>query len=291
MAGSGTLPPRALRGFALLNLATIIWGSTYVVIQSAEETGLTAGAVTFLRFFTAALVMLPFVRFERRVVRAGIEMGMWLGAGYITQALGLQHTSVGRAAFISAMFVILVPMGAVMRGQRVHPLIWVAAFGAIVGGTLLSFDGGAPNVGDAWCALSAVIWAVYITRLEHFAPKFQARTLTAVQICAVVPWAALVAGLDGGLSTSITSFPWLHVLFLGIAGSALTSFLQVVGQTTVAAPAAAVIYTLEPVWASVLAMILFGDSFGWRGWIGGGLILIAALASTRAPQPSESAPV
>jgi drug/metabolite transporter (DMT)-like permease len=290
MAEPACRPRPALRGFVLLNLATICWGTTYCVIQSAEQTGLTAGGVTFVRFLAAALAMVPFVRFERRVMRAGIELGMWLGAGYITQAAGLRHTSVGHAAFISAMFVILVPMGAVLRGRRVAALVWGAAAGAAVGVTLLSFDGGAPHVGDAWCALSAVIWAFYITRLEHFAPRFSARTLTAVHVCAVVPWAALVAVMDGALTASLTSFPWPHVVYLGIAGSALPAWLQVLGQAEVPAPTAAIIYTLEPVWASMLAMILFGDSFGWRGWVGGGMIVCAAVASTRAPQPSGAAP-
>ena len=285
MAERGPQPRRALRGFVLLNLATIGWGSTYCVIQLAERTGLTAGGVTFLRFLTAALAMAPFVRFERRVVRAGIELGMWLGAGYLTQAAGLRDTSVGRAAFISTMFVILVPLGAVLRGRRVALLVWAAAVVAAAGVALLSFDGGAPNTGDAWCVVSAVIWAFYITRLEHFAPQFPARTLTAVHVCAVVPWTALVAAMDGALGASLSSLPWLHVLYLGIAGSAATAWLQVIGQAEVPAPTASIIYTLEPVWASLLAMAVFGDSFGWRGWAGSAMILGAALATTQAPPP------
>lgn len=276
---------RGLRGFALLNLATIGWGTTFCVIQSAERAGLTAGGVTFLRFVVAALAMAPFVRLERRVVRAGLELGMWLGAGYIVQAAGLRHTSVGHAAFICTMFVVLVPLAAVLRGRRVAALVWIAAAGAAAGVAVLSFDGGPPNAGDAWCALAAVIWAIYITRLEHFAPQFPARTLTAVHVCAVVPWTALVAAMDGALTAQVASFPWPHVLYLGIVGSAATAWLQVIGQAEVPAPTAAIIYTLEPVWASLLAMIVFGDSFGWRGWLGAALILCAAMASTRAPPP------
>lgn len=273
----------AARGFVLLNVATIGWGTTFCVIQSAERAGLTAGGVTCLRFLVAALAMAPFVRLDRRVLRAGLELGMWLGTGYIIQAVGLRHTSVGHAAFICTMFVVLVPMAAVLRGRRVAALVWLAATVAAAGVALLSFDGGAPNVGDAWCALCAVIWAIYITRLEHFAPQFPARTLTAVHVCAVVPWTALVAAMDGALTAQVASFPWLHVLYLGIVGSAATAWLQVIGQAEVPAPTAAVIYTLEPVWASLLAMIVFGDSFGWRAWLGAALILCAAVASTRAP--------
>lgn len=273
------------RGFVLLNVATIGWSTTYSVIQSAERAGLTAGGVTFLRFLVAALAMAPFVRLDRRVVRAGLELGMWLGIGYIVQAVGLRHTSVGRVAFISTMFVVLVPMAAVLRGRRVAALVWIAAIGAAGGIALLSFDGGAPNAGDAWSALCAVIWAIYITRLEHFAPQFPARTLTAVHVCAVVPWTALVAAMDGALTAQVASFPWLHVLYLGIVGSAAASWLQVIGQAEVPAPTAAIIYTLEPVWAALLAMVVFGDAFGWRGWLGAALTLCAAVAATRAPPP------
>jgi drug/metabolite transporter (DMT)-like permease len=290
MAEPASSRPHAPRGFVLLNVATIGWGTTFCVIQSAERAGLTAGGVTFLRFLVAALAMAPFVRLERRVVRAGLELGMWLGTGYIVQAAGLRHTSVGHAAFICTMFVVLVPMAAMLRGRRIAALVWIAALGAAAGVALLSFDGGAPNAGDAWCALCAVIWAIYITRLEHFAPQFPARTLTAVHVCAVVPWTALVAAMDGALTAPVASFPWLHVLYLGIAGSAATAWLQVIGQAEVPAPTAAIIYTLEPVWASLLAMIVFGDSFGWRGWVGAAMILGAAIATTRAPAPSEPAP-
>src|SRR4051812_17965316 len=95
---------RAMRGFVLLNVATLGWGSTYYVIQVAEQTGLTAGSVTFLRFVVAAIAMAPFVRFDRPVLRAGAELGVWLGTGYMLQAAGLRHTSVGHAAFITTMF-------------------------------------------------------------------------------------------------------------------------------------------------------------------------------------------
>src|ERR1044072_4860102 len=91
---------RAPRGVVLVNLGTGGGGGPRRWVPLAQQAR-PRGGVTLLRFVVAALAMAPFVRFERRVVRAGIELGMWLGAGYVTQAIGLRHTSVGPPAFIS----------------------------------------------------------------------------------------------------------------------------------------------------------------------------------------------
>lgn len=293
--------PAAAREGALLLLAvTLIWGSTFVVIKDTVAS-LPANSLVLLRFALAGLAFLPFARPGRRLWPAGLELGLWLWIGYTSQAAGLAFTTASRSAFITALSVVLVPVLAALAGRRPARRIWLAAGMAWAGVALLVWDGAPPNRGDLLTLVTALSYAIYVLRLEQWAASFPARPLAAAQIWGVLPfalaWAAWQAGGGAGaaadlaatlelalvrvfeLVAGLPAATWRSILYLALAATALTTWMQSVGQQRVRAAQAAIIFASEPIWAALFAALWLGETFGARGWLGAALILVAILIS------------
>lgn len=166
-----------MRGYVLgllaLNLLTLIWGTTFVVVKGAVE-GMAPSLLILLRFGVAALFFLPWLfRLPAGAFGPGMELAFWLFVGYASQTLGLAHTSASRSAFITALSVVLVPLLLRLAGREVGPA-FLAAFLALAGVGLLSYDPYQPpfNVGDLWTFLTALAYALYIVRPEVHARAF-----------------------------------------------------------------------------------------------------------------------
>jgi drug/metabolite transporter (DMT)-like permease len=269
--------PRQYRGVFILILATFIWGTTFVVTKQALR-DFPASALVLARFLIAAVLFIPFLRAGRRLWIAGIELGIWLWLGFATQTAGLKYTSIGRSAFITSLHIIFVPVFAGILGRGSRLMIWIAAATALIGVGLLSNDGSPPNRGDWWTLLCAISFAAYITRLETFTAVMSTASLTAVHL-----W--VVALLSGGWVAVehpiVTSIPWGQILYLGLAATAMTTWLQTLGQKFVAAPHAAVLYTMEPVWAVFFGWWILNERLGLSGWAGAILIIVAAVLTQR----------
>jgi drug/metabolite transporter (DMT)-like permease len=209
-------------------------------------------------------------------------MSIWLFAGFATNTISLRYTTVNRCAFITAMNVIFVPILAAIFGQRIRPLIWIAAITALIGCALLCGDGAKPNIGDLWALGTAITWAMYIWRMEKVAGEFQPLAVSVSQIICV-------AVLDGIWTAAerppIVHFHWLGLIYLGLVATALTAVLQATGQRVVPAPQAAVIFTLEPVFAAIFSFAVLGEHLAARGLAGAAMIILAAIASQWRPDP------
>lgn len=236
------------------------------------------------RFLVAGIVFLPFLQLGKKLWLAAIELGFTLWLGFATQTIGLKYTTVDRSAFITCMHVIFVPVLAGFMGRSTRWIVWLAALIALSGVFLLSHDGGAPNRGDAWTLACAIVWAVYIARLEDFTRVLPSKPLTAAHLWVVVilsaGWTA-GTGISHGLiwSGPIRSgpVPWGAIVYLGLFATAATTWFQTIGQKWVSAPQAAVLYTLEPLWAALFAWMVLGNVLGMRGRVGGAMILAAAI--------------
>jgi drug/metabolite transporter (DMT)-like permease len=259
----------------MLALATFLWGTTFVVTKNAL-TGFPASELILGRFLVAGIVFLPFLRLGRKLWLAAIELGTLLWLGFATQTIGLRYTTVDRSAFITSMSVIIVPVFAGMMGRSTRWIVWLAALVALAGVGLLSHDGSPPNRGDLWTLLCAVFWAIYIARLEGFTAALPSRPLTAVQLWVVV---LLSAGWTLAAGPPRQAIPWPGILYLGLFATAATTWFQTLGQKWVSAGQAAVLYTLEPLWAAGFSWIFLRETLGKSGLVGGAMILGAALLS------------
>lgn len=274
-----------LLGILYLNLATLFWGSTFVLVKDSLQT-LGPGQVNFMRFAIATLVFMPFLfRRDARLWWAGLELGAVLFLAHLTQTVGLQYTTASRSAFITTLYVVALPMLLGVLGHRLGWPIWLAAGLAIGGVGLLSYDSTLPNQGDLWTLGTALAYAVYIWRLELFSRRFATLPLTGLQMLTVA-LLSLAWMLWEEPRWPTHHFPYFSLLYLGLMASALCIWLQALGQRQVPAPQAAVIFTLEPVYAAAFAYILLGERLGLQGWVGASLIVAATLISQlRSPKP------
>ncbi len=263
------------QGVLILAVVTVLWGTTFVVVKVAVGS-LAPSLLVLLRFAIAAVLFLPWLRRDVGLWLAGLELGFWLWLGYASQTVGLTYTTADRSAFITALSVVMVPLIASRFGRRIGPVIWFSAILSLVGVGLLSHAGAPPNLGDLLTFVTALAYAGYILRLETYVVRYEALPLTAVQLVGVLPLTAIWVGLD---HPSFTSIPWATVIYLGLVTTALSTWLQVLGQGRVSATEAAVIYTLEPVWASIFSFFLLRETLGVYGAVGAGLIVLATLFS------------
>ncbi|MFC4426230.1 DMT family transporter [Deinococcus navajonensis] len=292
------------RGILLLVLVTAVWGSTFAVVKSLGEQ-LPPSVLIAWRFTLASLALLPVLALtprrspaprsaaRRPLWRDGLILGAWLMAGYGTQTVALQTTGANRAAFFTALSVVLVPVWlTLVQGRRMPLTLWVALPLAVLGLGLLSWEGGALVIGDAWALACAVTYAGFIVALEGAAPRHHPLPFTFAQVVAVTllawVWAAFSA--PGLLWPPQTA--WGPLLYLGVAATALTTLMQTVGQRSVSAAEASLIYALEPVTATLFSFLLIQERVGWRGAVGGALVVVATVLSQRtgAPQPELPAP-
>jgi len=275
--------PRLL-GTLLLVLVTLIWGTTFVVVKEVVSF-VPVPLLLAVRFSVGALLLLPF-GLDRRNLKAGIPLGVLLLAGFGMQTIGLQHTGASRAAFVTGISVVMVPLfAAAFFRRRVPGRIFAAAFIALAGLGLLCFDLQPPNIGDAWVLACAIVWAFYILALEAPVRRLGARRLSLVQLLTVaalawiwsIPYLPGLAGLDARA--------WLSLLYLGIAATGLTTLLQGLAQKVLSGSQAAVVFTLEPVFAALFAYLILDERLGAGGWVGSGLILASMLLAQAGTEP------
>jgi drug/metabolite transporter (DMT)-like permease len=263
----------AARGAALLTLTTFLWGTTFVVTKNVLG-NFPASELIFARFFVAGILFVPFLRLGKKLWLAAIELGVLLFIGFATQTIGLKYTTVDRSAFITSMHVIFVPMLAGLMGRPTRLMVWLAAGISLAGVALLSNDGSPTNRGDLWTLLCAITWAIYIARLEDFTAALPSRALTAAHLWVVVLLSAGWTIVDHPHHGPI---PLPAILYLGLFATAATTWFQTLGQKWVSAPQAAVLYTMEPLWAALFSWIFGFGTLGLAGRCGGGMILFAAV--------------
>jgi len=298
-AGGGlpslALPDSAGFNTALLYAATFLFGTNQLCNKIATGAH-SPSSVNALRFLAASAVMLPAMRrgFARPEMRRdGLELGLWLLIGYSAQSLGVAQTTAGHAAFATTFTVLTVPLIAGLGGRRIPASTWAAGAAAMLGVALL--DGGGEGLsigqGDLLCVLSAVFFGVHKVRMEGVTARFPDDTeaLTGMQIAVVTLGSLLWAGpevagvlREGGL-TGLADFaahlPWATAVYMGVATTALTLWMEARAMKVVSAPMAALIYSSEPLWGAGLSFLVLGERWGPAGVAGASLILGSSIAT------------
>ena len=263
----------------LLVATTFVWSTTFAVVKDTTDS-LSPATLVATRLAIAALIFVPFVRsLNARLLIDGTLLGLVLFISLASQVIGLETISANRAAFITSLNVILVPLFGPLLGRRVTIVAFLAAGLAFTGIGVMSWEGGLPGVGDLWIFICALSYAVYILFLEAVASRHPPMSLSAVQllVSAVLGSAWAAPGLFGQLGALGANFG--AVLYLGLIATAVVTWTQAIGQRWVSAAEAALIYALEPVFAAIFSFWLLGESFGTRGLVGAALVVAAAILS------------
>jgi drug/metabolite transporter (DMT)-like permease len=263
-----------------LLLTTLVWGATFPATKVVLEQ-LPPLSFLFLRFCLGALLVVvgmlllgfPFRR-ERCVVRASAIATVWLFLGYLLQTVGLWYTTASNSAFITALYVVFVPLILRRFGWRV----WVATGIAIAGLWLLVKPTVAMNAGDLLTLGCAVAFAAHIACLERFTREVDAPSLFAWQMVAMAVILFPAMMLERAPAGSFAPTAALLV-GLGITGGLATGAfaVQMWAQRLIPAQQVALVFASEPVYAAWLSWYFLGESLDLQGWIGSGLIVAAVV--------------
>jgi drug/metabolite transporter (DMT)-like permease len=279
----------------LLLLAAAIWGGGFVAQSTAME---AIGPFWFigLRFAVATAAVLPFVVLESRKAKVKtskrqlgiyLAIGLALFGGASTQQIGLQTTSVTNSSFITGLYVVFVPVIAVLFLRRPpHWIIWPAAAMAIAGIFLLS--GGhlsALTVGDGLTVICAGFWAIQIT-LAGITVKETGRplALSASQFAVTAVCALIVAAIVEPISMDAIRGAAPEILYVGIFSSGVAFVLQVIGQRYTTPSQAAIFLSSEALFGSSLAALILGETIPPVGYIGCALMFTAMLVVEIVPE-------
>nr|NLI51334.1 DMT family transporter [Propionibacterium sp.] len=301
-----TLSTRRTRANLLLLLCAAIWGFAFV----AQVAGAHVGAFTFnaTRFALGAASLLPVVAvLDRRgaVTRAqgtarwrdalapGALCGVFLATASTLQQKGIESTTAGNAAFVTGLYVVMVPLVGVFLGHRITRTIWLGVSFAVVGLYLLTMTEGIArmNPGDLLCLVSTVFWTSHILAIGRFARRCDPLRLSVVQFAACSAYCAV-----GALATESTPFTGLHtavvpLLYAGVVSVGVAYTLQVVGQQDALASHAALIMSLETVFGAVGGALLLGERMAPIGYLGAGLMLVGIVLSQLEPRRRDAHPV
>ena len=267
----------------VLLVVALTWGTVFVA-QRVAAAQVGPFFYTGVRFLLGALTLLPFTwRRLRSLGRAGLWggglAGVILFAAAVLQQTGLRFTTAGKAGFITGLYVVLVPLFlALVWRQRAHWSVWCASLLAAAGLFLLSGLGRltlAP--GDAWELAGAVAWACHIIVIGRFAPRADVLQLALVQyiVCGLLS-TLLALGLEHqtleGLATA-----WWSVVYAGVVSVGFAFTLQVAGQRRAPAADAAVILSMESVFAAISGWLFLGETLTAHQLLGCALMLAAML--------------
>ncbi len=287
---------KKLRANILLLITAMIWGSSFVSQVSGME---HVGPITFqgIRLMLAAAVLVPVVLVmnrgkgplfapekreeNRNVLRGGICCGIALFVACILQQIGCVFTTAGKAAFITTLYVVVVPIFSLFLGKRVRPIMWVCVGLGVIGLYLLAMPGGFGSVskGDFFVILCAVGFAVHIMVCDHFTAKNDGVKLSLIQF--------LTAGILGCMAMFIFETPnWddiidcaIPILYAGCLSGGVGYTLQIVAQRNAEPTVASLLMSLESVFGVLFGALLLHEVMSGREIIGCCTIFAAVIIS------------
>jgi drug/metabolite transporter (DMT)-like permease len=283
---------------------TILWGSTFVVVKNSLD---HASVFLFLalRFTLAGLLMAAwrprvFFSIEREEIFAGLRLGFFMFAGYAFQTAGLQYTSASNSGFVTGSSVVLVPLlFALFWGHKLTSWVYAGALAAGLGLYYLTIpaEGVAHlNRGDVLTFVAAASYAVHIILVSEYTKQHSASALSVLQVIACAGMAWIMTGVAAAIRWQPVRFEpgWsllTGILVCAVFATAVAFSIQLWAQQYTTPGHAAILFTLEPVFAVLTSYIFLGERLAARAIFGAAFvlagILIAELLGPAAPESAE----
>lgn len=286
----------------MLLLTAAIWGVAFV----AQSVGMDyIGPFTFnaIRSLVGGLVLIPCIwllnrkkpavqedtpaRNGRTLFIGGICCGVALAVASSLQQMGIQYTSVGKAGFITALYIVIVPLLGLLFKRRVSGLIWVAVVIAVGGMYLLCItEGFSVGKGDLLVMASAFCFSAHILIIDYFSPKADGVKMSCIQF--------LVCGLLCAVPMLIMERPslpqilaaWMPLIYAGVFSCGVGYTLQIVGQRHIDPTIASLILSLESVISVLAGWVILGQKLTVRELIGC-ILVFCAIILAQLPQKEE----
>ena len=289
----------------LLILAAMIWGSSFVA-QSAGGEVIGPWTFTCIRSFIAFIAISAIVpvldRYHyarkpetpeenRYLWKAGIWVGIFVCLATVMQQWGLQYTTVGKAGFLTTLYVVLVPVFSIFLGNRIGRNVWMAVVLAMTGIYFLSYTKGETLAfGDLLVLICAVLFTVQILMLAHFSRntdpvRLSAREFLVSGIICLIPMVLFERPSLADLQAAA-----IPLLYAGLMSSGVAYTLQVVTQSKLDPTLASIIMSLESVFAAIFGFLILHQVLSPRELLGCALVFAAViLAQLPEKQKEQSA--
>ena len=276
---------------AMLFLAAFICGVAFV----AQSVGMDyVGPFTFnmARFLIGAIVLLPVIWFmdrqrktgaekgagQKTLIIGGICCGTALAVASSLQQWGILFTTVGKAGFITAMYIVIVPLLGIFIGKKVRPLIIGCVAIAVVGFYFLCMTESLRlGLGDFLVLLCAIAFSIHILVIDHFSPKVDGVKMSAIQF--------LTAAIISAVPTLLWEQPvlteilqaWQPVLYAGVMSCGVAYTLQIIAQKNADPTVASLLLSLESVFSVLAGWVLLGQGLSLKELFGCVLIFCAII--------------
>ena len=279
-----------------LLLTAVIWGLSYSVQAEAMNT-MQPLFFVFLRYLLAVFILLPPVLYikrkpDKQLVSGGIACGVCLAGGEILQQFGLLYTTAGKAGFLTALYVIMIPLIGIFVKKKSNWKIWCASLISTAGAYLLCADGSMHsfgNKGDILMILCALCFAFQFIAIAKFAPASDALQLAAVQfftVAVISGAAALAAGEKcswSGIAATVQPLFFCGVIAIGFACT-----VQVAAQKYVHPATASIILSTASVFAVIWGYLLRNEHYSMQN-LSGCALIFAAVILVQLPGKTEPA--
>lgn len=290
-------------GVLELLLTALIWGTAFV----AQSVGMEhIGPYTFnaARFFVGGLVLIPIVLVvkktdrreksaeEKRLYRkntiiGGICCGVVLCLASTFQQIGIQYTTVGKAGFITALYIVIVPLLGLFLKKKVTWLVWISTGMAVIGFYLLSISGKVTmNQGDIAVLICAVLFSVHILVVDYFSPKADGVGISCIQfwISAIISAGLMVIFENPQMQEVLAAAK--PILYAGIMSCGVAYTLQIIGQKHVEPTIASLLMSLESVFSVLAGWVLLGQVLSIKELAGCALVFTAVILA-QIPVPKK----
>lgn len=265
---------KQIRGSASLLLATLIWGIAFI-FQSVGMDHI--GPFTFQTFRCGLAVIGMFAVIwlldkkagrsfkkgwqDKRLWKAGILCGIPLFLACDLQQLGLVYTTAGKAGFLTAMYIVMVPVLGILLKRKITVMVPISVGIAVAGLYLLSFSGThGINIGDILMLICAVMFAVQILVVDHFAADVDAVRLNCIQAGVVAVASAVVMVFTEEVRVPDLLNCWVPLCYTGFLSMGAAYSLQIIGQKHVEPTTASLIMSLESVFAALFGWLLLKET-------------------------------
>lgn len=289
----------------MLLLAAFIWGSAFV----AQSVGMDyVGPLTFncVRSIIGGVVLIPCIFLLERLkspeeraraaaesdrktlLAGGVSCGIVLCAATSMQQFGMQYTSVGKAGFITALYIVIVPVLGLFFGKRCGLKIWLGVFIALVGFYLLCMTGGfALERGDLYLLGCSLLFSFHILVIDHFSPLVDGVKMSCIQF--------LVSGVLSGAAMLLFETPSIAgivagagpILYAGVLSSGVAYTLQIIGQKNYNPTVATLLLSLESVFSVLTGWLVLHQKLSPRE-IAGCVLIFAAVILAQLPEKANA---
>ena len=277
-----------LRSSALLLLTACIWGVAFVA-QSVGMEYVGPFTFNFVRSILGGLVLIPCIFFLKREKKAkaekvseeekkaqrktllagGICCGVALCLASNFQQIGIQYTTVGKAGFITACYIVIVPVIGLFMKKKCSPMIWLSVLLAVVGLYLLCINEQfSIGYGDILVFVCAILFSVHILIVDYFSPKVDGVKMSCIQflVCGLLSGIAMLFAEQPQLSAVLLA--WKPIAYAGIMSCGVGYTLQIVGQKGMDPTIASLILSLESCISVLAGWLLLGQTLSMREGLG-----------------------